>query len=184
MGWTKEADSEAVRSVLGRVRETNPGTTALWQALATDPAALEGIPALGAFLMREPAPLTRAQAEMIGLVVSATNGCGYAVSHHGTELAAVTGNEGLARTIALDYRTADLAARDRVLLDYAVALTCEPSERKLEDVERVREYGFDDASIVRATVIVAWVNLINRVASGLGVELETGRSPWEFGSQK
>jgi hypothetical protein len=35
--------------------------------------------------------------------------------------------------VARDYREADLPARDRVLLDYAVALTCEPSERKADE---------------------------------------------------
>ena len=33
--------------------------------------------------------------------------------------------------MAQDYREADLPARDRVLLDYAVALTCEPAEREI-----------------------------------------------------
>jgi len=86
--------------------------------------------------------------------------------------------------VALDYRTANLAARDRVLLDWAVALTCEPAERKLEDVERVREYGFDDAAIVKATGIAAYYNLVNRVVSSLGVELEAGIPPWQFGAQR
>ena len=90
----------------------------------------------------------------------------------------------MARTVARDYREADLPARDRVLLDYAVALTCEPAERKLEDVERVREYGFDDAAIVKATEIAAYYNLINRLVCSLGITLEPGVEPWEFGEQR
>src|SRR2546427_75963 len=65
-----------------------------------------------------------------------------------------------------------------------VALTCEPSERKLEDIERLREYGFDDAAIVKATEIAAYYNLTNRIACALGVPLEPGLEPWEFGSQR
>ena len=117
-------------------------------------------------------------------MVSATNGCSYSVAHHGPRLARLLGDEPLARTVALDYREANLAARDRVLLDYAVALTCEPAERKLEDIERAREYGFDDAAIVKATAIAAWYNLVNRVVCALGVSLEPGVEPWEFGEQR
>ena len=117
-------------------------------------------------------------------MVSATNGCGYCVAHHGPKLAAALGDPALARAVARDYREANLPARDRVLLDCAVAMTCEPSERKLEDIERLREYGFDDAAIVKATEIAAYYNLTNRIASALGVSLEPGLEPWEFGSQR
>jgi uncharacterized peroxidase-related enzyme len=134
--------------------------------------------------MADPSPLTQAQAELIAVVVSATNGCGYCVARRGPRLAAALGNEQLARAVARDYREANLPARDRVLLDYAVALTCEPAERTRADVERVREYGFDDAAILKATEIAAYYNFINRVASGLGVPLDADLSPWEFGEQK
>jgi len=167
----------AERSSRGRVSN-------LWRGWGLDPAGLEA--AFGQYraLMDDPAPLSPAQAELIALVVSATNGCGYCVAHHGPKLARALGDEPLARAVAADYREANLTARDRVLLDYAVALTCEPSERKREDVERVREYGFDDAAILKATEITAYYNLVNRVASALGIALEDDVEAWEFGSQK
>jgi uncharacterized peroxidase-related enzyme len=156
----------------------------VWRAVALDPAALETLHAHYRALMAEPAPLSTAQAEMIAVVVSAVNGCGYCVAHHGPRLAGALGDEGLARAVARDYREANLAARDRVMLDAAVALTCEPSERTRADIERVREYGFDDAAIVRMTGIAALYNLVNRIASGLGVELEPEVAAWEFGTQR
>ena len=155
----------------------------LWQAWGADAPGLATLHAHYRSLMGSPAPLNQAQAEMIALVVSATNGCGYCVAHHGLRLAALAG-EPLARAVALDYREANLAARDRVLLDAAVALTCEPAERTGADIERLREYGFDDAAILKLTEITALYNLVNRVASALGVPLEDGMTPWEFGAQK
>ena len=155
----------------------------LWQALGGDASGLETLHAHYRSLMGNPAPLTAAQVEMIALVVSATNGCGYCVAHHGPRLAALAG-EPLARAVALDYREANLAARDRVLLDAAVALTCEPGERTNADVERLREYGFDDGSILKLTEIAALYNLVNRVASALGVALEDGMARWEYGAQR
>src|SRR5206468_10421941 len=156
----------------------------LWQACGLDPAGLEVSFVHYRALMDDPSPLSPAQAELIALVVSATNGCAYCVAHHGPPLARALGDEALARAVPRDYRTANLPARDRVLLDSAVAVTCEPSERKLEDIERLREYGFDDAAILRATEITAYYNAINRVVCALGVSLESGLEAWEFGAQK
>ena len=190
LSWIRSVDPEGAPAPLGdlyariRVRSSHGRVSNLWRAQGLGAAGLEASFALHRALMDEPAPLTTAQVELIALVVSATNGCGYCVSHHGPRLARALGDEALARAVARDYREADLPARDRVLLDHAVALTCEPSERKVEDVERVREYGFDDAAILKATEIAAYYNLINRVACGLGVELEPDLEPWEFGSQR
>ncbi len=156
----------------------------IWQALSLDPRGLAGLFALRAELLDDPAPLSDAQAEAIVLVVSATNGCAYCVARHGPRLARALANEPVARAVALDYREADLPARDRVLLDYAVALTCEPAERTQADVERLREYGFDDAAILKATEITAYYNAVNRIVCGLGVALEDGVAPWEFGAQR
>ncbi|HEY6194827.1 MAG TPA: peroxidase-related enzyme [Candidatus Eisenbacteria bacterium] len=155
----------------------------LWQTLGGDPTGLETLHAHYRAVMADPAPLTRAQAEMLAVVVSATNGCGYCVAHHGPKLSIAAG-EDLARAVARDYREANLAARDRILLDAAVALTCEPSERTQADIERMREYGFDDGAILKATEIAALYNLVNRMVSGLGVALEDGLEPWEFGLQR
>jgi uncharacterized peroxidase-related enzyme len=167
-----------------RARSRSGDVSHLWQALAHDPPALEALYALHRRLRDEPAPLSPAQFELIAVVVSATNGCGYCVAHHGEALAEALGDEALARAVARDYREANLVARDRVLLDYAVALTCEPGERTVADVDRMREYGFDDAAIVRATEVAAYYNHVNRLASSLGVALEPGRAPWEFGTQR
>ncbi len=190
MSWTRsipaQGTAEPVRSIYERIRaHSNSRRVAnLWQALAPDPGALDAIHALVRTVMDQPTPLSPAQAEAIVVVVSATNGNGYCVAHHGPKLAAALGNEALARAVARDYRQADLPARDRVLLDYAVALSCEPAERTEDDVERVREYGFDDAGILKATEIAAVFNLVNRIVSGLGVALEDGVEEWEFGTQK
>jgi uncharacterized peroxidase-related enzyme len=188
--WTEPVSPEAARGDLARIYERIRGASSrgvvshLWQSCGHDPRGLEALHALYRTLMDDPAPLTRAQAELIAVVVSATNGCGYCVAHHGPKLAAALGDETLARAVARDYREANLPARDRVLLDSAVALTCEPSERKLEDIERLREYGFDEAAIVKATGIAGYYNLTNRIACALGVTLEPGITLWEFGSQR
>jgi uncharacterized peroxidase-related enzyme len=167
-----------------RERSSRSHVSNAWQALALDPRGLGGLFGLRADLLDDPAPLSNAQVEAIVLVISATNGCAYCVAHHGPKLAKSLANEPLARAVAQDYREADLPARDRVLLDYVVALTCEPAERTQADVERLREYGFDDVAILKATEVAAYYNAMNRIVSGLGVALEPGVTPWEFGAQR
>lgn len=190
MSWISSVAPDAARGAQQDVFEriaahgSHGGLAHLWRAMGLDPAGLGATHGLYRALMSDPAPLTTAQVEMIAVVVSATNGCGYCVAHHGPKLAAALGDETLARAVALDYREANLAARDRVLLDYAVALTCEPSERTRADIERVREYGFDDTAILKATEVAAYYNLSNRIASSLGVALEADRPEWPFGAQR
>jgi uncharacterized peroxidase-related enzyme len=187
VSWTRnitpQAADGAVRGVFDRIASLHPSRRVghLWQACAPDPAALDALFTLVRTLMDEPAPLSHAQAEAIVVVVSATNGCGYCIAHHGPRLATALGDEQLARAVARDFREADLPARDRVLLDHAVALTCEPAERTEEDIERLREYGFDDLAILKATEIAALFNLVNRLVSSLGVRLEAGVAEWESG---
>ena len=190
MSWTRstppEAASGALQRVYERIRSLHPAGRVghLWQACAADPAALDALFTLVRAVLDEPASLTHAQREAIAVVVSATNGCGYCVAHHGRRLATALGDEALARAVARDYREADLPARDRVLLDHAVALTCEPAERTEDDVERLREYGFEDAAVLKATEVAALFNLVNRLVNGLGVRLEEGVEPWEFGAPR
>jgi uncharacterized peroxidase-related enzyme len=178
--------SPALEAIYREIRARSPQgiVSNLWQACALDANDLALLFAHCRALIDDPAPLSPAQAQLIAVVVSATNGCGYGVAHHGPRLAAALGDEPLARAVARDYREANLTARDRVLADYAVALTCEPSERTREDVERLREYGFDDAAILQATAIAAYFNQVNRIASALGVPLEPDVAPWVFGAQR
>lgn len=42
------------------------------------------------------------------------------------------------------------------------------------DVKRLREVGLSDRAIHDATQVIAYFNYINRIADGLGVDLEQG----------
>ncbi len=58
------------------------------------------------------------------------------------------------------------------MLDYAVKLTLTPGEVGAGDVECLREVGFDQAAILEICQVVSYFNYVNRMADGLGVELE------------
>ena len=58
------------------------------------------------------------------------------------------------------------------MLDYAVKLTERPSDMIEGDIERLRKVGFKDQAILDINQIVAYYAYVNRIADGLGVELE------------
>ena len=59
------------------------------------------------------------------------------------------------------------------MLDYAVKLTRTPSAITAADIERLFAEGFDDRAIHDICVITAYYAFVNRIADGLGVELES-----------
>ena len=71
-----------------------------------------------------------------------------------------------------DYTTAVLAPADRAMLDYAVKLTRTPSAITAADVDALRRVAFDDRAIHDLCAITAYFAFVNRIADGLGVELE------------
>ena len=71
-----------------------------------------------------------------------------------------------------DYTEADLSPADRTLLDYAVKLTLTPAAVTREDVQALRNEGFDDRAILDIAQITAYFAFVNRTADGLGVALE------------
>lgn len=60
-------------------------------------------------------------------------------------------------------------------MDYALKLTLAPRQVRTQDVAALREQGFTDAAIHAAAAVTAYFNFVNRIALGLGVELEPGR---------
>lgn len=58
------------------------------------------------------------------------------------------------------------------LCGHAVALTRDPAAIREADLAPLRAVGLDDRAIVDANQVVAYFNYVNRIALGLGVELE------------
>lgn len=58
------------------------------------------------------------------------------------------------------------------MLRYAVKLTRDPHSVGADDVEELRSFGFDDTAIHDIAHVTSYYNYVNRMADGLGVELE------------
>lgn len=87
-------------------------------------------------------------------------------------------NDRLVSDLEEDYTNADLSPRERAILDYAVKLTLRPSTMSEGDVHALREAGLTDSAILDACQVTSYYNYVNRLAGGLGVELE---DHWEQG---
>lgn len=69
-------------------------------------------------------------------------------------------------------RTAEVVPADRAMLDFALALTETPQTMTADRVAALRAAGFDDRGIHDICAVTAYFAFVNRVADGLGVELE------------
>jgi uncharacterized peroxidase-related enzyme len=84
----------------------------------------------------------------------------------------VTLDKELVAALERDYTTAPITPQERVMVDYVVKLTKDATKVWKDDIERLREAGFDDRGILQITLIASWFNYINRVADALGVGRE------------
>jgi len=83
------------------------------------------------------------------------------------------GSGALPRALAFDHTTADVSAEDRVMLDFAEKLTLSPASVTADDAARLSSVGFDDTGVLDVVQVVSYYNYVNRLADGLGVELES-----------
>lgn len=121
-------------------------------------------------LMKGPSGLSKAEREMIAVVVSTANRCRYCIAAHSAALRKLTGDPALADAVGVDHRTAPLEARALAMLDYAQKLTLRPAEMSEADVVALRDIGWTDEDIMDIAEVVGMFNLTNRMASGLGWE--------------
>lgn len=58
------------------------------------------------------------------------------------------------------------------MLDYALKLTEAPWTMEQGDIEELRNHGFSEAAILDINQVASYYAFVNRLADGLGVELE------------
>ena len=88
-----------------------------------------------------------------------------------------SGNATLVARFTSDPETAEVGDSDRALHAFAVKLTREPWRITRDDVDALRAQGFNDVQLSDAVQVISYFNYINRVADGLGVDLEDFMSP-------
>jgi uncharacterized peroxidase-related enzyme len=136
-------------------------------AYSHDIDKLNAFTALYNDLMLGESGLSKLEREMIAVAVSAENRCLYCIVAHGAALRELSGDPALAETIAANYRAADLAPRQRAMLDFAVKMTRASAEVDEADRNRLREAGFSERDIWDIAAVAAFFNMSNRLASAV-----------------
>ena len=147
--------------------------------MSRSPAALKESMRLYLAIMFGESELTRAQREMIATVVSQVNHCKYWIEAHGDDFRDEVGDEALAEQLKKDWKKADLSANDKALCSWAEKLTLNPGKMTKSDIEALTEIGFSENAISDAAQVVSYFNYINRIAEGLGVDLENEMEKWQ-----
>ena len=76
-----------------------------------------------------------------------------------------------------DWRKVGLAKTDSALCAWAEKLTREPHGATQADVAELKAAGLSPEAISDAAQVIGYFNYINRIADGLGVDLEPDMPP-------
>jgi len=118
-------------------------------------------------LMLGASGLSKLEREMIAVAVSAVNHCYYCLTAHGAAVRQLSGDPKLGEMIAMNYRAAELTAKQKAMLDFAVKLTETPDKIEEADRQGLRDAGFSDRDIFDIASTVGFYNMSNRVAAAI-----------------
>ena len=135
------------------------------QAYAFDIDKLNTFAALYNDLMLGDSGLTKLEREMIAVVVSSINKCFYCLAAHGAAVRELSGDPILGEMMVMNYRAANLDARQKAMLDFAAKLTEDSAKIEEPDRQALRDAGFSDRDIWDIGAVAAFFNMTNRVAS-------------------
>ena len=164
---------EDIRTRILAVQEKAGFVPNVFLALAHRPAEWRAFVAYHDALMeKDPGPgvtLTKAEREMIVVATSGANHCQYCVIAHGAILRIRAKNPLIADQVAINHRKADIPARQRAMLDFAMQVALESHTVAQPDVDALAAHGFtpDDAWDIAA--IAAFFAMSNRLANAAGM---------------
>lgn len=135
------------------------------QANAFDIDKLNAFTGMYNDLMLGESGLSKLEREMIAVVVSSINRCFYCLVAHGAAVRQLSGDPMLGEMLVMNYRVADLDARQRAMLDFAAKLTTESAAVEEPHRQALRDVGFSDRDIWDIANVAGFYNMTNRVAS-------------------
>lgn len=180
MPWIETIGPAAATGELQGVYERISGergkVAAVLELQSLDPRSLAAHLELYLAAVFAPGGLARPTRELIGVAVSAANGCRYCVAHHARALDFYWRDAEVVAAFAADPDGAVLPSQARRIVDYALKLTRTPQEMGEEDVTGLREAGLSEKEILQAAQTAAYFNFVNRLVLGLGVAVDDDES--------
>jgi uncharacterized peroxidase-related enzyme len=154
-----------IRERILAVQEKSGFVPNVFMALARRPEEFRAFFAYHDTLMDKDVGLTKAEREMIVVATSAVNQCLYCVIAHGAVLRIRAKKPLIADQIAVNYRKADITARQKAMLDFAVKVTTESYKIGEDDFAALAAHGFNEDEIWDIAAISAFFGMSNRIAN-------------------
>jgi uncharacterized peroxidase-related enzyme len=156
---------EDIRERLLAVQEKSGFIPNVFLTLAFRPDEFRAFFAYHDALMDKDGGLSKAEREMIVVATSAANQCQYCVIAHGAILRIRAKNPLIADQIAVNYRKADITARQRAMLDFAMKVSQEAQLVSDADFAELSAHGFNQDDVWDIAAISAFFALSNRIAN-------------------
>ena len=156
---------EDVRSRIVAVHDKAGFIPTVFLAWASRPEEFRAFFAYHDALLEKEGGLTKAEREMIVVATSSLNHCHYCVIAHGAILRIRAKHPFIADQVAINYLNADLTARQRAMLDFAMKVAGDSHTVNEEDFARLKSHGLTDDEIWDIGSITALFALSNRVAN-------------------
>ena len=156
---------EDIRARILAVQEKSGFVPNVFLMLARRPDEFRAFFAYHDALMDKPGKLSKAEREMIVVATSNANQCQYCVVAHGAILRIRARNPLIADQVAINYRKADLSARQQAMLDFGMKVALRAHEVNEQDYATLRGHGFEDEEAWDIAAIVAFFGMSNRLAN-------------------
>jgi len=158
-----------IRERIAAVQEKSGFAPNVFLALARRPDEFRAFFAYHDALMEKPGGLTKAEREMIVVATSGVNNCQYCVVAHGAILRIRAKNPLIADQVAVNFRKADLTARQKAMLDFALKVAARSHEIDERDYEALSAHGFSDDDAWDIAAIAALFAMSNRLANAFSI---------------
>ncbi len=168
-----EADGD-LRDVYAELMSSRGKLAEVHKVQSLNPQSIRDHMALYMTTMFARSPISRAEREMMAVVVSATNGCRYCIAHHAQALDHFWKDPERVVDLARERGELEgLSPRAAALCRYAQLVTEAPDSPQVATIiDRLRAHGLDDRAILDATLVASYFNFVNRMVLALDVEIE------------
>lgn len=156
---------EDIRARILSVQEKSGFIPNVFLALAHRPDEFRAFFAYHDALMEKSGNLSKAEREMIVVATSSANQCQYCVIAHGAILRIRSRNPQIADQIASNYRKADITARQKAMLDFAMKVSQSAHLVDEADFQALQAEGFSEDDIQDIAGISAFFGMSNRLAN-------------------
>src|SRR5215218_8566233 len=156
---------EDIRNRILAVQEKSGFIPNIFLVLAHRPDEFRAFFAYHDALMEKSGNLTKAEREMIVVATSNANQCQYCVVAHGAILRIRAKNPLIADQVAVNYRKADITARQKAMLDFAMKVSQSAHLVGEADIATLATHGFSDDEIWDIAAISAFFGMSNRLAN-------------------